>query len=141
MDLQSKYGDIYFRTVLTSGGSASMQLREYFNYCDAQHDEDPLYIFDALSAQTHVVASITSMSLVNGAPNLQHLVLCFLLCLPSSTSNCSSTCCTCSAFAAKAPSMLEDYHVPDLFAEDLQCCSGKRRILCNLIGNRDSQCS
>lgn len=45
--LLDSHGHIKFAVSKPTGGAGYMNLASYLEYCALQHDEDPLYIFDA----------------------------------------------------------------------------------------------
>lgn len=42
-----RYGDLAFRVSQSYGKKIKMKLKDYASYMAMQHDEEPLYIFDA----------------------------------------------------------------------------------------------
>lgn len=45
--LVDKYGDVGFKVSQAHGKKIKMKLKDYAAYMACQHDEEPLYIFDA----------------------------------------------------------------------------------------------
>lgn len=45
--LLDKYGDVGFKVSQAHGKKIKMKLKDYAAYMECQHDEEPLYIFDA----------------------------------------------------------------------------------------------
>lgn len=63
--LVDKYGDVGFKVSQAHGKKIKMKLKDYAAYMACQHDEEPLYIFDAkvYDGLNHILSSLQVLSL------------------------------------------------------------------------------